>query len=85
MAKKAKTVSAAPKSKAPKGGKSRGARKLTNEQVLSIVSAHGSGVKMAELARIHGVSNGTISAIVKGRTYVWLTGIGLDVEMKKAA
>lgn len=85
MAKKAKAESAAPKTKAPKGGKSRGARKLTDAQVLSIVGAFNSGVTMAQLARDNTVSHGTISAIVKGRTYVWLTGIGQSAEMKKAA
>ena len=69
--------------KSPQGGKSRGKRKLTNEQVLDIVSQHSAGkaegqtrVTMKALAAQFGVATPTVSAILNGRTYVWLTGIG---------
>ncbi len=63
--------------KAPQGGKSRGKRKLTDAQVLDIVSQHrAGGVTMKALAAQFSVATPTISAILNGRTYVWLTGIG---------
>lgn len=74
--------------KASKGGKSRGKRKLTDSQVLAIVAAYNSGDKsntMTKLATEYGVSPPTVSAIVNGRTYVWLTGIGAKIEIAEAA
>jgi hypothetical protein len=78
MARKRNTVSALPK---PKGMPSRGRRKLTDEQVLAIVSRYrAGGVTQKDLATDNGVSQVNISAILNGRTYVWLTRIGLDDE-----
>jgi len=67
--------------KVAKGGKSRGKRKLTDDQVLAIVAAYGggnNGKTMAAIAAEYGVANPTISSIVNGRTYSWLTKIGLE-------
>lgn len=80
MAKKAKSIEAA-----PSVAKSRGKRKLTDEQVIDIVTRYQAGAKQAHLAKEHGVTSPTISSIVHGRTYVWLTGISADVKMKRAA
>jgi hypothetical protein len=89
MAKAKKTQAPAKPKAAPKGGKSRGKRKLTDAQVLEIVERYNdNGVKAAQLAREYGVSHPTISAIVKGRTYVWLTKIGMpapEPELAEAA
>jgi hypothetical protein len=71
----------APKKAAPKGGKSRGKRKLTNEQVLAIVARVAAGEKAAHLAKEYGVSHPSVSAILNGRTYVWLTGIGVSAPV----
>lgn len=72
--------------KASKGGKSRGKRKLTDAQVVAIVSAYQAGGNtMTKLAAEYGVSPPTVSAIVNGRTYVWLTGIGAKIEIAEAA
>lgn len=72
--------------KASKGGKSRGKRKLTDAQVVAIVSAYQAGGNtMTKLAAEYGVSAPTVSAIVNGRTYVWLTGIGAKIEIAEAA
>ncbi len=68
-----------------KGGKSRGKRKLTNAQVLEIVARSGNGEKPSKLAKEYGVSHPSISAILKGRTYVWLTKIGAPVEITETA
>lgn len=60
------------------GGKSRGKRKLTDDQVLAIVAAYkAGGVTMTNLGKQFEVAAPTISSIVNGRTYGWLTGIGL--------
>lgn len=64
--------------------KSRGVRKLDDSQVLDIVARWTKGAKQSHLAKEYGVANPTISAIVHGRTYVWLTGIGLE-EVRQAA
>lgn len=78
--KKAEVATAEVKAKkprsTPKGGKSRGKRVLSNEQVLAIVAGFNAGAKMSVLARENSVTHPTVSAIIKGRTYVWLTGIG---------
>lgn len=59
------------------GGKSRGKRKLTDEQVLAIVAAYkAGGVTMTNLGKQFEVAAPTISSIVNGRTYGWLTKIG---------
>ena len=79
-----KKDTAAPKTAKPKGDKSRGKRKLTDAQVLAIVSRYNSNEKQAHLAKEYGVTSPTVSAIVHGRTYVWLTGIGAE-KMKQAA
>lgn len=69
------------KKKAPAvaSGKSRGKRKLTNDQVLAVVGLYKGRGKgnptMREVAAQFSVSIGTISAIIAGRTYTWLTGI----------
>ncbi len=56
--------------------KSRGKRKLTDAQVLDIVKRYTEGVKRGALATAYGVAHGTVTAIVNGKTYSWLTGIG---------
>lgn len=74
--------------KVAKGGKSRGKRKLTDDQVLAIVAAYSAGgVTMTNLAKQFEVSAPTVSSIVGGRTYVWLTKIGLaaPAEVAEAA
>lgn len=67
--------------------KSRGKRKLLDQQVLDIVSARATGAKMTKLAADFAVSVSTISSIINGRTYAWLTKIGLagDAELAAAA
>jgi uncharacterized membrane protein len=73
--------------KAPAGGKSRGKRKLTDAQVLDIVRLSAGGMTQVNLAKDFGVSTPTISSIVRGRTYGWLTGIAVaaSVELAEAA
>lgn len=67
--------------KAAKGGKSRGKRKLTDDQVFAIVAAYqAGGVTMTNLGKQFEVSAPTVSSIVNGRTYVWLTKIGLEAS-----
>jgi hypothetical protein len=67
------------KATAVASGKSRGKRKLVDEQVMAIVSLYKGRGKgnptMKDIAAQFSVSIGTISAIVAGRTYAWLTGI----------
>lgn len=66
--------------KPAKGGKSRGKRKLTDEQVLAIVTTYtAGGITMTNLAKLYEISAPTVSSIVNGRTYSWLTRIGLDM------
>jgi hypothetical protein len=80
MARKRQAVSTAPK---PKGLKSRGRRRLTDAQVLSIVERYrAGGVTQKELGGEHGVTQVCINAILKGRSYVWLTGIGVEKPKK---
>ena len=64
--------------------KSRGVRKLSDAQVLDIVARWRNGAKQSHLAKEYGVANPSIAAIVHGRTYVWLTGIGVE-EIRQAA
>jgi len=72
--------------KPARGGKSRGKRKLTDDQVLAIVAAYrAGGVTMTSLAKQFEVATPTISSIVNGRTYVWLTKIGLAAPAEVAA
>jgi len=74
--------------KPSKGGKSRGKRKLTDDQVLAIVAIYnGGGVTMKSLGIQFEVATPTISSIVNGRTYAWLTKIGLPApaEIAEAA
>lgn len=85
MAKKKKADIVATPKAAPK---SRGKRKLADEQVAYIASAYkgrGKGPTMAALAAEYGIATGTVSAILKGRTYAWLTGIGVEAPLAQAA
>jgi predicted DNA binding protein len=83
--KKAENGEAKAPRKASKGGKSRGKRKLTDAQVLAIVAAYqAGGITMTALAAEYGVSAPTVSSIVNGRTYVWLTRIGLEALAEAA-
>jgi hypothetical protein len=59
-------------------------RKLTDAQVMEIIELRESGLTLAKLAKQFGVSSTTISSIVRGKTYSWLTGVGLDQERKAA-
>ncbi len=66
----------------PVVGKSRGKRKLTDEQVLNIVASYvPRKVTLKSFAEKYGVSLATISSIVKGRSYSWLTGIAPPMAM----
>jgi DNA-binding MarR family transcriptional regulator len=66
----------------PLGIGTRGRRKLTNEQVLSIVNRYDcGGISQAALSREYQVTPATISAILRGLSYVWLTRIGFDAEV----
>lgn len=77
MAKKKDSAGQSTRAKIQTGIKSRGKRKLTDAQVLSIVAKYGVGdVTMKTLAAENSVTTATISAIIHGRTYIWLTGIG---------
>ena len=74
--------------KPAQGGKSRGKRKLTDDQVLAIVAAYNAGgVTMTNLGKQFEVSAPTISSIVNGRTYAWLTKISpaAPAEIAEAA
>jgi hypothetical protein len=51
-------------------GEENGQAKLTRELAAEIRQAAADGISMYELARRHGVARGTISAIVKGRTWL---------------
>lgn len=55
--------------------KSRGKRKLSDQQVIEIVEKFKQGLKRSVLAREYGVAHGSVSSIVYGKTYRWLTGI----------
>lgn len=70
----------------PKGLPSRGMRKLTDAQVLSIVSRYrAGGITQTKLANEHGVSQANVSAILRGRSYVWLTKIGVEQPQEDPA
>lgn len=59
-------------------GKSRGARKLSDEQVLALVGEYQPRkVTLKALSAKYGISIGSVHAIIKGRSYAWLTGIGV--------
>lgn len=55
-------------------GEAQGANKLTREKVLEIVARCKSGQTFRSIARDYGISNGTVSAIMGGRNWGWLTG-----------
>lgn len=64
--------------------RSRGKRKLNNDQVFAIVKAYAApGVTMKMVAAQFDISVGTVQAIVSGKTYKWLTGIGVGVPATK--
>jgi len=63
----------------PKTNKSRGARKLTNNQILEIVAIYReTHATQKKISKHYNVSQVTISNILRGRTYAWLTGIGRE-------
>jgi hypothetical protein len=51
-------------------GEDNGQARLTRQLAAEIRQDHAAGVSVAELARRHGVARGTITAIVKGRTWL---------------
>jgi hypothetical protein len=58
---------------------SRGRRKLTDAHVLQIVRRYQAGsTSHRKLASEYGVTAPAIAAILCGRSYAWLTRIGLD-------
>jgi hypothetical protein len=66
-------------SKKTSAGKSRGARKLTDAQVLALVSEYQPRkVTLKMLSEKYAISIGSVHAIIKGRSYSWLTGRGLE-------
>lgn len=74
--------------KEPKSGsnKSRGKRVLTDEAVMDIAKNYvPRKVTMRDFAQKYAVSISTIQAILTGRTYAWLTGIGAAPELQQAA
>lgn len=71
-----------PRAVAPK---SRGKRKLTDAQVREIVASRNANTKMVEIAAHFAVTVSTISSIVNGRTYAWLTGIGVAPQQTAPA
>lgn len=83
MAKK-KAEPIKPRAVITKGVKSRGNRKLTDEQVINIVERQRAGERQADLAREHNVTSATVSSIMCGKTYVWLTGIGVETLQRAA-
>lgn len=65
---------------------SRGKRKLTDEQVLELVASYKPrSVTLKMLAAQYGISVGSVHAIIKGRSYAWLTGIGVAEAIQEAA
>lgn len=65
---------------------SRGRRKLTDEQVLAMVGEYIPRVMTLKMLAVkYGVGVGSVHAIIKGRTYAWLTGIGVPTELAQAA
>lgn len=68
-------------------GKSRGARKLSDAQVLALVSEYQPRkVTLKALGEKYGISIGSVHAIIKGRSYSWLTGRGVEpAAMQEAA
>jgi hypothetical protein len=67
-------------------GKSRGARKLTDAQVMELVAEYKSRVVTLKiLSDKYGISIGSVHAIIKGRSYAWLTGIGVAPAVAEAA
>lgn len=88
MAKAKKTAET--KTAAAKTGpaKSRGPRKLNDTQVQNIVATYkgrGKGPSMKAVAEQFSVSIGTVSSIIRGKTYAWLTGIGVEQPLAQAA
>ena len=56
--------------------------KLTEEQVLEIVEHYEAGELQRDIARNYGVSRGTVSFIVTGRTWSDVTGIEYEKQNK---
>lgn len=48
---------------------------VTEDQVRSIVLMTRAGASRTQVAKVHGVSNGCVKAIVKGRTWSHVTGL----------
>jgi ribosomal protein S25 len=71
---------------AVKANGSRGRRKLVDEQVLALVSEYKPRVvTLKMLAAKYNISVGSVHAIIKGRSYAWLTGIGAAPVLAEAA
>lgn len=60
----------------PTLGTKNGASKLSEEQVLGVVTRHTSGESIHSLSRSLKISRPSIKAILVGKTWKWLTGIG---------
>lgn len=66
--------------------RNRNARVLSNDDVLSIVRLRFDlKLTFAEIGRRYGVTSTNIGSICKGKTYSWLTGIGLEEPEGKIA
>lgn len=71
---------------AVKANGSRGRRVLSDEQVLALVAKYQPRVvTLKMLAAEYGISIGSVHAIIKGRSYAWLTGIGAAPALAEAA
>lgn len=67
-------------------GKSRGARMLSDAQVVELVAEYKPRVvTLKMLSEKYSISIGSVHAIIKGRSYAWLTGIGVEPALAEAA
>lgn len=67
-------------------GRNEKVRKLTDEQVLEIVKIRTERkLPYKTIGLMFGVTGTNVSLICRGKTYAWLTGIGVEVEERRAA
>lgn len=62
-----------------KNVRSRGKRKLTDAQVLEIVERYrAGGITQSKLGAEYGIKGPSVAAIMTGKSYAWLTRIGVE-------
>ena len=69
-----------------KTGRNEKVRKLTDDQVFEIVKLRAERkLPYKTIGLMFNVTGQAISLICRGKTYSWLTGIGLEIEERRAA